>query len=52
MTINDSYDTITKCFGELYQEYCSKLKKIYIRVGVLYQIWADGKQRRIDTGKS
>ena len=45
-----------KCFGELYQEY-RELNKIHIpsfetHDRVLYRIWADGKQRRIDTGKN
>ena len=46
----------TKCFGELYQG-CRELNKTHIpsfetHLKVLYRIWADGKQRRIDTGKN
>jgi hypothetical protein len=52
----DDYDTIRKCFGELYQEY-RELNKIHIPscetpVEVLYRSCADGKQRRVDTGNS
>lgn len=52
----DDYDTIRKCFGELYQEY-GKLNKIHLPscespVEVFYRSCADGKQRRVDTGNS